>query len=348
MSVLLGAIVLCGCAAAQAPVPDGAARPAYETDAKFVEAMTKGRTYKKQGVYVAAADEFKKAVKASGGKCLQCLEDLYLVQEGMGSFKEAASTAQQMEAVAVTPREKSLAKGWRGNALFQQGGEKPKPEQLEAAHAELQAALTDVPKNLSARWTDACVLARMGKDAEAKEQFAQCAAEAQPSDPMRLRALHFAENPSLSREKMAPAFEVTAMDGKRFNLDAMGGKVVLIDFWATWCGPCNEELPHMKKLAKEFAGEPFVIISISWDKDEDAWRKFVAKHEMTWPQYRDKDSQLAKMFGVNAIPNYFTIDSDGVLTSQMMGSGHDVEGKLRKLIKRAKEARPAAAQVAAN
>ena len=125
--------------------------------------------------------------------------------------------------------------------------------------------------------------------------------------------------------KMAPAFEVTALDGAKFNLDAMGGTVVLIDFWATWCGPCNEELPELKKIAKEFAGQPFVMISVSADKDEAVWREFVEKHGMTWVQYRDVDHKLEDEFGVTAIPHYFTIDSDGVLTSERMGEGSDVE-----------------------
>jgi thiol-disulfide isomerase/thioredoxin len=138
---------------------------------------------------------------------------------------------------------------------------------------------------------------------------------------------------------MAPAFEVTALDGSKFNLDAMGGRVVLIDFWATWCGPCNEELPHMRRIAKEFAGEPFVMISVSWDGDEAKWKEFIQKNGMTWVQYRDADHKLAQEFGVTAIPHYFTIDSDGVLTSEMMGSGSDVEGKLKKLIAKAREAK---------
>jgi thiol-disulfide isomerase/thioredoxin len=126
----------------------------------------------------------------------------------------------------------------------------------------------------------------------------------------------------------------------------MGGRVVLIDFWATWCGPCNEELPHLKKIAAEFAGQPLVIISVSWDADEAKWKDFIGKHEMTWLQYRDADHKLSDRFGVNAIPHYFTIDSDGVLTAEMMGSGSDVEGKLKKLIKRANDARQASPQVA--
>jgi thiol-disulfide isomerase/thioredoxin len=119
----------------------------------------------------------------------------------------------------------------------------------------------------------------------------------------------------------------------------MDGRVVLIDFWATWCGPCNEELPHMKKIAKEFAGQPFVMISVSADQDEAKWKEFVQKNGMTWVQYRDADRKLQDLFGVDAIPHYFTIDSDGLLTSEMMGEGSDVENKLRKLIAKAKEAK---------
>ena len=97
----------------------------------------------------------------------------------------------------------------------------------------------------------------------------------------------------------------------------------------------------MKKIAKEFAGQPLVIISVSWDSDSTKWKDFIAKNEMTWVQYRDTDRELSNRFGIDAIPHYFTIDSDGVLTSEMMGSGSDVEGKLKKLVTKAKAAQAA-------
>jgi alkyl hydroperoxide reductase subunit AhpC len=97
----------------------------------------------------------------------------------------------------------------------------------------------------------------------------------------------------------------------------------------------------MKKIAKEFAGEPLVIISVSWDSDDSKWRNFIEKNEMTWVQYRDADHSLSNRFEINAIPHYFTIDSDGVLTAEMLGSGSDVEGKLKKLVARAKAAQAA-------
>jgi thiol-disulfide isomerase/thioredoxin len=352
---LLPALCLASHASAQEPATPAKAatlaatakpRPVYESDPKFQSALEDAKQAKHKRMYSFAEDDYKKANKIAGGQCFKCLDSLWELQMGVGNFKDAAATATTMLPLATTPAERSFVEGMQGHALLRQAGDKPKPAQLEAAHAVLQTALTDYPKNNGARWNDACVLARMGKNDEASREFSACAEQAAPTDPMRIRAKHFAENPELSLSKMAPAFEVTALDGTRFNLDSMSGKVVLIDFWATWCGPCNEELPHVQKIAKEFAGQPLVIISVSWDKDEAKWKDFINKHEMTWLQYRDADHALSDRFGVQAIPHYFTIDSDGVLTAEMLGSGSDVEGKLKKLIKRANEARAANPQVA--
>jgi thiol-disulfide isomerase/thioredoxin len=328
-----------GIASAQAPAA------AYESDSKFVAAMAEGKRLVKQQQYMFAEDAYKKANKIAGGKCTRCMNNVFDLQMAMGNYKDAVATASQLEAIATNPLDKSIAEGDRGRALMR-GGDKPKPDQLQAAHAALQSALTIYPKNIPARFSDGCVLARLGNMEEASKQFAACADAASPSDPMKPRARHFAENPALSLSKMAPAFAVTALDGTHFNLDDMGGHIVLIDFWATWCGPCNAELPHLKKIAKEFAGQPLVIISISWDADEAKWKQFIQDHEMTWLHYRDADHKLSTEFGVNAIPHYFTIDSDGVLTAEMMGEGSDVEGKIKRLIKRANDAKAANPQVA--
>jgi len=86
-------------------------------------------------------------------------------------------------------------------------------------------------------------------------------------------------------------------------------------FWAPWCGPCREALPHLKNVAKKFQGEPLVILSVSLDSDELKGKDFITQNEISWPQYRDGgfEGSVAKLFGVKAIPHTFTIDSDGVL-----------------------------------
>ena len=285
-----------------------------------------------------AADAYKKANKIAGGDCEECLQGLYEMDLMGANWKEAIATADHLVAIAKVPVAKSVALMERGRAQYMQGGQKPKPEQLQASHASLQEAVAAYPKNAQALFLDGTVLAKLGHMEGAKAAFEQCLSCTKPNDPSRLRLEHFAANPALATSKMAPPFTVTALDGSKFQLDAMGGRVVLIDFWATWCGPCNEELPHMKKLAKEFAGQPLVIISVSWDSDEQKWKDFIAKNEMTWVQFRDADHKLTEQFAINAIPHYFTIDADGVLTSEMLGEGSDVEGKLKKLIAKAREA----------
>jgi thiol-disulfide isomerase/thioredoxin len=311
---------------------------AFRGDPKFVSTLTEAKTLAAHRDYLFAIDSYKKANKIAGGQCEDCLMQIFILQMKIGSYKDAVATSTEIESSATTPNSKSIAKADRGQALYLQAGDKGKPELLNAAHLAFQSALVDNPKNASALYLDGHVLAKLGKMAEARDDFKACLSCVDPKDPSYVRAQHFAENPALSLAKMAPAFTVTALDGSKFNLDEMGGRVVLIDFWATWCGPCKAELPHMKKIAKEFVGQPLIIISVSWDSDAAKWKDFIDKNEMTWVQYRDADHSLSNTFAVQAIPHYFTIDSDGVLTAEMMGSGSDVEGKLKKLVAKAKAA----------
>jgi peroxiredoxin len=160
-----------------------------------------------------------------------------------------------------------------------------------------------------------------------------------PEDgPDRQRALRYISQPELARARMAPPFAITTTDGQRVSMDDLAGKVVLIDFWATWCAPCREALPHMREIANKFQGQPLVVLSVSLDKDEQKWKDFIGKNEMTWPQYRDGGftGPIAKMFGVEAIPHTFTIDADGVLQEEHIGDAA-IEGKLKKLVARARE-----------
>jgi thiol-disulfide isomerase/thioredoxin len=320
--------------------------PPVSADPHFLSALNAAKTLEARREPELAIASYRKANKIAGGTCTECLRRSYSLDLEIHDYKEAAETAGLIVQAATSARERSQAEFLQGSALYQGGGENPKPDKLKAVDEALQAAIADDSKNVSARFIEGQVLARLGRLDEAKAQFESCVAQISPKDPYYARAKHFAEDPTLSYQKRAPAFIVTALDGSKFALDDMGGRVVLIDFWATWCGPCNEELPYIKKIAKEFAGQPFVIISVSWDDDAAKWKDFIAKNEMTWVQYRDADHSLSKRFGIDAIPHYFTIDSDGVLTSEMLGSGSDVEGKLKKLVARAKAAQAASSEVA--
>jgi thiol-disulfide isomerase/thioredoxin len=99
------------------------------------------------------------------------------------------------------------------------------------------------------------------------------------------------------------------------------GKVVLIDFWETECPRCVRAVPFLRKLQSDHAKDAFVILAISVDADEPAWRTFTTKNGMVWPQYRDGDRQMQTAFGVRDLPAYVLIDGEGIERVRVTGVG---------------------------
>ena len=285
-----------------------------------------------------ALDTFKKADKQDGGHCLACQRQMIKYGVELGEWKTAELAAEEMVAEAQGNRETAIAHYQLAMVLFSEGQQKHKDEIFARAHEESSKALAAYSNFPDAVLIDGKTLAQLRQDDAAKARFEQYVKMKPADDPDRQRALRFISRPELVRARMAPPFAITTIDGKQLSMDDLQGKVVLLDFWATWCGPCREALPHIRNVAKKFQGEPLVILSVSLDSDEQKWKDFIAKNEMTWPQYRDGsfEGRVAKMFGVAAIPHTFTIDADGVLQEEHIGDS-SVEGKLKKLLVRARE-----------
>jgi len=288
---------------------------------------------------VFALDDFKKADKQDGGHCKACQKLMVKYGVELGEWKTAEQGATEMVDGAKEPRDVALAHYQFAILLNTEGKQRHKDELFARAHDEAAKALAAVPNFPDAIYVDGVALAGAGNDEEAKKRFQQFSDARPATDPQRQRAIRYLARPELVRAKMVPPFTVTTVDGKKLSMDDLQGKVVLLDFWATWCAPCREALPHMQQVAKKFKDEPLVILSVSLDSDEQAWKEFIEKHEMTWLHYLDGGftGPISRMFGVNAIPHTFTIDTDGVLQEEHIGDA-SIEGKLKKLIARAHEA----------
>jgi thiol-disulfide isomerase/thioredoxin len=281
-----------------------------------------------------------RADKQDGGHCPACQKKMIKYGIELREWKIAESAAAEMAEQAQGDKNVAIAHYQFGVVLINEGVDKRKDEVFSRAHEELIKALAISAKFPAAVFADGQALAHLKQDDAAKSRFEEFVKMRADDSADRQRALRYISQPELARARMAPAFAVTTTDGQRVAMDDLAGKVVLIDFWATWCAPCREALPHMREIAKKFQGEPLVVLSISLDSDEQKWKDFVAKNEMTWPQYRDGGftGQIAKMFGVEAIPHTFTVDADGVLQDEHIGDAA-IEGKLKKLIARAREVR---------
>ena len=116
----------------------------------------------------------------------------------------------------------------------------------------------------------------------------------------------------------APDFSAVTTSGKSITLSNLRGKIVLLDFWATWCPPCRVEVPFLLDVFKTFKDRDFVMVSISLDRDLEAARRFVKEKGMDWVQVIDREAgdRLSSLYAVDYIPATFIIDRQGRIVAQ--------------------------------
>ncbi|MDR2509944.1 MAG: TlpA family protein disulfide reductase [Spirochaetaceae bacterium] len=154
--------------------------------------------------------------------------------------------------------------------------------------------------------------------------FALAAAPAAKADPVNLpdnikTAFSKAGLP-LQREKRRPRpFTLTALDGASVSLDSLKGKVVFLNFWATWCPPCREEMPSMEALYQKFRSKGLEIVACDIMENKERVEKFMRDKNINFQALLDSDGRVSRTYGVQGIPVTFILDRDGMIILSAVG-----------------------------
>ena len=121
--------------------------------------------------------------------------------------------------------------------------------------------------------------------------------------------------------KLAPDFTLKDVNGKSYTLSQLRGKVVLVNFWATWCPPCRGEMPSMERLNALFAGKDFVLLAINAEEDgKDNVVDFLKENPHTFPVLLDSETEIQRLYGVYQFPETFIVRPDGVIADRVIGA----------------------------
>jgi peroxiredoxin/predicted negative regulator of RcsB-dependent stress response len=290
--------------------------------------LTAGDQFSQKGDYKDAYKSYEKANKISADKCAFCLLKMAMVKLSTGEEDPAIKLADKSLALAATNQERADSYGVRGEILSTFALENKK--KLAAAEDAYRNAVREDSQSPVFHMKLGRVLLREGKIDEGKKELNVYLASNPKSEGAELvsRWLKF---PDKARFSTVPDFTVQTSTGEEITSEKLAGKVVVLDFWATWCPPCRASVPELKELTVKYPADRLAVISVSSDSDQEQWKKFIGDKQMTWPQYIDSDHHMTKLFGVHAFPTYIIIDGDGFVRERI--TSYDPQQSLASRLK---------------
>jgi tetratricopeptide (TPR) repeat protein len=303
----------------------------------YDEEVQRGMEFLRRHRFEEALKSFKRANELRAKKSAECFYGMAQAYQGLEAYKNVIESSQKVIELSGNDAQlQAQAYNLKGLAIQSQsqGRDQKRLQEAEAAFRQglaLGVALPILHYNLGV------VLMQQNRDPEGLNEL-QKYLELQPRAANIDAARKMIENPRRSREAYAPNFSFTTSEGEFIELEELCGKVIVLDFWGTWCPPCVESVPSLRSLNKKYSKEPsFMLIGISSDSEEDQWRAFVAENKMIWPQYRDRDRKIQRAFDVRAFPTYIVIDHEGIIRFRSTGMSWvraaNLEDAIRKQVK---------------
>ncbi|MBI1737730.1 MAG: redoxin domain-containing protein [Acidobacteria bacterium] len=331
-----------------------APRSTLAQDDAFDDALGKARLHFNRRNYEDALKFYKRANKLKGESCADCLWGMAQTYSKLGADKNVIETCERLVPAAGSDNEMVAKahnlKGITLAAMAMEKMEKPDLKKLADAEAAFRLALAAYPETKIVHYNLGITLIRLGREAEGIQELKAYVEDADEDSESGEEARKIIANPRRARENFAPDFSVTTAAGEYIDSDELRGKIVLVDFWGTWCPPCRESIPALASLAKKFSKDPFVLLSVDVGDEPGQWRAFIEKNKMTWAQHQDVNGKVQRAFQVRSFPTYVLIDHEGVVRYRSSGYSDYVEGMIadavKKSLKTAAKAAPPKAQAA--
>ncbi|MGE5322071.1 MAG: redoxin domain-containing protein [Actinomycetota bacterium] len=281
--------------------------------------------------YDEALKHFKKAEKFESGHCRECLVGMLRSHMYMGDLKNALKEADQAMAISLNGKQQGEVQVYRG-VIFSRMQRNPR--NLSDAEAAFRSAIAANADCSECKVDLGMTLLREGKDHEGVQVLKAVLPEYKGSLQQK-EIGRFIADPGRARQNFAPEFSAKTSSGQAINLDTLQGKVVLLDFWGTWCPPCRDSVPVLKELVAKNDPSKVIVVSIDEGDSSEKWAQFVQKNGMTWPQVYDEDRSLKRAFAVHSFPHYFLLNKDGIILQTFDGWSHGELFTLKKAIESA-------------
>ena len=332
IGILITLFVLAAVTAAPALLTGRTAGAQQPNGATYEEEIQAGRNFMRQRKWEDALKAFKRANDLKGKTSAEAHLLMANAYMGLEAYKNVAQSADKVvEFGGNDPELQVQAYNLKGIAIQKQSEGKDQ-KKLQEAEAAFRLAVTAKADYAESHYNLGVVLLQQNRDPEGIAVLKKYL-ELAPDQFLSTDARKIIENPRRAREPFAPDFSITTSEGEYISLDDLKGKVVLLDFWGTWCPPCVASLPSLRDMNKKYSKhETFVMLGISSDGDADKWSNFIVREKMVWPQFLDRQRAVQRAFKVSAFPTYILLDHEGIIRFRTTGASFDKEAALSDAI----------------